>query len=183
MAVCCPLQECDDYATVFNVDKRRARKEHRCCECRDAIAVGELHEYVTMLFDGAWSSFRSCLLCSEIGNHFACGGRVVGTLWSDLEENFFPDMRMGGPCMSGLSPASKLKLVERRMAWYLDQDEIDDSDWEDWPKHRDRQRPRPEPVEREEVVPYYETPEYFWKRELELEAAMLEYEAATKREP
>lgn len=129
-AVCCPLQECDEYATVYNVDKRRARKEHRCCECRDPIPVGALHEYITMLFDGAWSSSRVCLLCSEIGDHFACG------------------------------------------AWYFDQDEIDDSAWEDWPKNRDRQRPLISPIEREEVVPLYERPEIYWPRELELEAAM-----------
>jgi hypothetical protein len=77
---------------------------------------------------------------------------------------------MGGPCLDGLSPAAKLKLVERRMAWYLDQDEIDDSAWEDWPRHRDRQRPLVAPVDREEAVPYYDTPEYYWKRELELDA-------------
>jgi hypothetical protein len=29
MAVCCPLQECDEHATVYNVDKRRGRKDHR----------------------------------------------------------------------------------------------------------------------------------------------------------
>lgn len=171
MAVCCPLQECDEYAKVYNTDTRRGRREHACDECRDAIPRGELHQYISMLFDGHWSSYRVCLLCVEIGDHFSCGsGRVLETLWSDLEENFFPDMRMGGPCMAGLSPAAKLKLVERRMAWYLEQDEIEDSGWEDWPKHRDRQRPRFAPIEREEVVPYYDTPEYFWKRELELEA-------------
>lgn len=173
MSVCCPLSEADDTATVYNVERRRARKEHACCECREPITIGQEHEYISMLFDGSWSDHRLCLLCSEIGDHFACGGRVAGTLWSDLEENFFPDMRMGGPCMAGLSPAAKLKLVERRMAWYFNQDEIDDSIWEDWPKHRDRQRPQLAPVPRDphaEVVPYYETPEYFWKRELELDA-------------
>lgn len=178
MSVCCPLSECDDYATVYSTSRRRARKEHACCECRDPIAVGQEHEYISMLFDGAWSDHRLCLLCSEIGDHFACGrGRTLETLWEDLEQYFFPDMRMGGPCMEGLSPAAKLKLVERRMAWYFDQDEIDDSVWEDWPKNRDRQRPRLVPVEREEPVPYYLTPEYFWKRELELEETMRAYEA------
>lgn len=181
MTACCPLQEPDEYARVYKREQRRARKEHECYECRDAIKRGELHHHISMLFDDGWSSWRECLLCAEIGDHFACGGRVAGTLWSDLEENFFPDMRMGGPCMTGLSPAAKLKLVERRMAWYFDQDEIDDSIWEDWPKHRDRQRPQIAPVPRDphaEVVPYYETPEYFWKRELELDAYREDGQAA-----
>lgn len=168
--MCCPLSECDERATVYNTDKRRARKEHVCVECRDPIKRGELHEYITMLFDGSWSSYRMCLLCTEIGDHFSCGnGRILETLWSDLEENFFRDMAMGGPCMQGLSPAAKLKLVERRMGWYFDQDEIEDSAWDEWPKHKDRQRPIRVVVEREDPVPYYDTPEYYWKRELELD--------------
>lgn len=171
--MCCPLSESDDRATVYNVDQRRARKEHVCDECRDPIARGELHEYITMLFDAAWSNFRMCLLCSEIGDHFSCGnGRLLETLWDDLEQNFFPDMKMGGQCMQSLSPAAKLKLVERRMAWYFEQDEVDDSEWEDWPKHRDRQRPVRAVIEREPARSYndyYDTPEYYWKRELELD--------------
>lgn len=170
MVMCCPLQECDEYAKVFDRSYPRARKAHECYECGDAIKRGESHCRIGMFFDGSWSSWRECLLCEEIGDHFSCGkGRVAGTLWSDLEENFYPDMAMGGPCMQGLSPAAKLKLIERRMAWYFDQDEIDDSAWEDWPKHRDRQRPLRVVVEREEPVPYYETPEYYWARELELD--------------
>lgn len=171
MVMCCPLSECDETADVFNVVQRRARKEHVCCECRDPITVGTLHEHVSMFYDGSWSSYRQCLVCSEIGDHFSCGrGRIVETLWDDLENNFFPDMRMGGPCMDGLSPAAKMKLVDRRMRWYFDQDEIDDGEWEDWPDHRDRQRPlRAAVVEREEVVPYYDTPEYYWKREAEVD--------------
>lgn len=171
MVMCCPLSECDDYATVYETVQRKARKEHVCCECRDPITKGTLHEYTTMLFDGAWSDYRMCLVCREIGDHFSCGrGRILETLWDDLKENFFPDMRMGGPCMEGLSPAAKMKLVERRMDWYFDQGEIDDDAWSEWPKHKDRQRPIVKPIEREEVVPYYETPEYYWKRELELDA-------------
>ncbi len=175
MVMCCALSEADERADVYNVTHRRARKQHACEECREPIAVGTLHEHVSMFFDRVWSSYRMCFLCSEIGDHFSCGqGRLVGLLWEDLENNFFPDMRMGGPCMEGLSPAAKAKLVERRMAWYLDQDEIDDSDWEDWPKHRDRQRPIRVPIEREEqpssYQAYYDSPEYYWKRELELDA-------------
>lgn len=168
---CCPLQECDERADIFNVTHRRARKKHACEECRGAILPGELHEYISMFFDGAWSAFRQCTLCSEIGDHFSCGrGRVVGTLWDDLEENFFGDMRAGGECMQGLSPAAKQKIIDVRMKWYFEQDEIDDADWEFWPMNRDRQRSVRAPVvEREVEAHWTETPEYYWKREIELD--------------
>jgi hypothetical protein len=181
MVMCCPLSEPDDYCTVWNEDTRRARKEHVCVECREPIRKGELHQYVSSLFDGSWSSHRTCLLCVEIGDHFSCGrGRIVETLWEDLEANFFPDMRMGGPCMEGLSPAAKMKLVERRMAWYLDQDEINDDAWEDWPKHKDRQRPlrepAPDPLRFVNRGIDYDAPEIYWPRQLQLEEVMREYE-------
>jgi hypothetical protein len=70
-----------------------------------------------------------------------------------------------------------LKLISARMEWYFDQDEIDDSAWDAWPKHRDRQRPLSSaPVEREHEVHWSERPENYWPRQLELEVAMRTYE-------
>jgi hypothetical protein len=40
-----------------------------------------------------------------------------GFTWSQLGENFFPDMKAGGPCLKGLSPAAKSMLFERRVKW------------------------------------------------------------------
>jgi hypothetical protein len=125
--MCCPLQECDDWATVYNTKVRVARKEHVCDECHEIIPAKANYEYISMLFDGHWDSFSVCLSCWEIGDHFACGnGRVLGTLWNDIEENFFPDMAAGGHCMDGLSPAAKARLFERRLQWMFDSElEID----------------------------------------------------------
>lgn len=136
-ATCCPLQGADEYATVYSVLVRTARKDHSCYECEKAISRGTKYEYITMLYDGHWDDFKICLLCSEIGEHFTCNdgwehGRILGQLWSDLQENFFSDMKAGGPCMEGLSPAAKGKLIDERMEWYLAQDEVNDDRWEGW---------------------------------------------------
>lgn len=168
---CCPLQENDgDGPSCSDTVTRRARKEHVCCECRKPIAKGQLYEYISGVWDGRPDSFKTCLLCVEIRDHFACRGWIFGEVWSDLRDNFFPDMVAGGECMRGLSPAAKQALIDARMAWYFAQDEIDDDRWTEWPKHRERQSPVRSPVVAEEKVPYYETPEYYWKRELELDA-------------
>lgn len=118
--MCCPLSEPEESAQVYHQTKRTARKRHVCCECRSPIEPGAVHDYTSMLFDGEWSTWRTCLLCAEIGDHSNCGGRIIGVLWEELEENFFPDMKAGGPCMAGLSPAAKNALIERRMAWLFD---------------------------------------------------------------
>jgi hypothetical protein len=115
---CCPLSACDDDGPSASwVTKPRARKEWCCAECREVILVGAVHEKVAGVWDGTFSSYRTCLSCAEIRNHFACEGYIIGQVWSDIEENFFPDMKAGGPCMEGLSPEAKGRLFDLRMKW------------------------------------------------------------------
>ena len=64
-------------------------------------------------------TYKTCLSCREIRNHFACSsGFYFERLWDDLEENFFPHMTAGGSCFEGLSVAARLRLFERRLAWF-----------------------------------------------------------------
>ncbi len=117
--VCCPLGGGDDApASAYTQKNHRAAKDHRCSECGEVIPKGTTYEHVKGLWDGSWSTYKTCLSCVEIRNHFACeSGWLFGELWSQLEENFFPDMKAGGPCMKGLSPAAKARLFERRLKW------------------------------------------------------------------
>lgn len=137
-AACCPLSGYDgDAATVYDVARPRAGKDHACCECGGTIARGTRHERVKGMWDNSWSTYRTCAPCAEIRDHFACGNGVCfGQLWEDLRENFFPDMKAGGQCMEGLSPEAKRKLVDARMEWYFGRGEVNDDQWEDWAKRR-----------------------------------------------
>jgi len=181
--VCCPLQGNDgEGPSCHSQSIRKARKEHVCSECREPIPKGMKYDYSSGIWDGRADSYKTCLLCVEIRNHFACEGWIYEALWSDLEENFFPDMTCGGQCMAGLSPAAKRKLIDARMAWYFAKDEIDDSAWEDWPKNKNYQRPVREVPVVEEKVSVYDTPEYFWRERLKQDAFMLEYEAQQAKE-
>jgi hypothetical protein len=123
--ICCPLESGDGEcrAKVDLTEIRKAAKEHRCGECSETIKRGARYEHNRALWEGSWSTSRTCLSCVEIRNHFQCGGWIYGQLWDDLEENFFPDMKAGGPCMEGLSPEAKARLFERRMKWLLEQDQ------------------------------------------------------------
>jgi len=179
--ICCPLQSSDGGGpSCSSTAIRAARKEHVCGECRCVIPKGTRYEYATGVWDGRPDSFKTCLLCVEIRDHFACEGWIYEQLWGDLQESFFPDMTCGGQCMTGLSPEAKRKLIDARMEWYLDQGEIGDDAWEDWPKNRDRQRPQREPRVVVEQEDYYSSPEFYWPRQLELEAAMRAYEEENK---
>ena len=120
---CCPLSsggDDDESPSCCKQTVRRARKEHQCTECYEAITRGQKYEHVSGIWDGSPSTYKTCMSCVEIRDHFACGGFYYGQLWNDLEENFFPDMKAGGPCMDGLSPAAKQRLIDERMKWYLE---------------------------------------------------------------
>lgn len=126
-ATCCPLSgHHGDVAKVHRRKVVKAAKDHTCTECHEVIPRGTKYERVEGLWDDTWSTFRTCLSCVEIRSHFACddasgeGRWVYGEVWTQLEDNFFPDMRAGGPCMQGLSPAAKDRLFTRRMKWLED---------------------------------------------------------------
>lgn len=122
VTMCCPLTGSDDSeaASVFASSIVKAAKDHLCSECGEQIVKGTKHEVAKGLWNGAWSTYRTCLLCREIRDHFECDGYIYGQLWSDLMDNFFPDMKAGGPCMDGLSPEAKACLFEARTTWLLD---------------------------------------------------------------
>lgn len=121
MVTCCAIGGGSDFAaSVYERSTPRAAKAHQCAECECEITRGVRHEYVKGLWDGQWRSYRTCTLCVEIRDHFACeDGFLHGEVWSDLECNLFPTMVCGGRCMRGLSPAAKACLIERRLAWLL----------------------------------------------------------------
>ncbi len=116
--MCCPLTGGDDDGPSAHwVTTPRARKPHLCSECREMIPVGAQYERFKGVWDGSFDEHLTCASCVEIRSHFACNGWIFGRLWEDIEENFFPSMKAGGPCMEGLSPQAKQRLFDLRLAW------------------------------------------------------------------
>lgn len=126
MVMCCPLSSSSDscYGDVSQLIVL-ADEDYVCGECGEQIPAGvpyECYKGRNPDYDedeGDIDTHNTCTLCVEIRDHFVCDGWIFGQLWEDLEENFFPDMRMGGPCMAGLSPAAKSALVDARLEWML----------------------------------------------------------------
>lgn len=44
----------------------RAKRNHRCCECRGTIQAGETYHCFTGLWDGEWSTYRTCSECEVL---------------------------------------------------------------------------------------------------------------------
>ena len=69
----------NEMPSVFSTRNPVAAKEHRCCECFTAIAVGEKHVYIAGLWDGDWQTHRRCAPCHEL----AVAAQCESGCWSD----------------------------------------------------------------------------------------------------
>lgn len=64
----------------------KARKEHRCCECRGTIFIGEHYEKESGIWAGEPASFKTCSDCTELRKS------VNAEIEYDDEKNAFGDM-------------------------------------------------------------------------------------------
>lgn len=55
---------------AFQQKMRKAKKEHKCCECHKIIAVGETYEYSSGVWDGRPASFKTCTECVAIRSEY-----------------------------------------------------------------------------------------------------------------
>lgn len=51
----------EDIYSVYDITTPRARKEHRCGACGQAISIGHIYARVYILFDGEKETVRRCL--------------------------------------------------------------------------------------------------------------------------
>ena len=51
---------------VYRIEKPKARKEHKCYECRGVIAVGEAYCLHSGIWDGKASRFKVCSDCEAL---------------------------------------------------------------------------------------------------------------------
>lgn len=74
----------------------KGQKAHRCCECGDEIEKGALHEYFKGLWEGVFSTYRTCARCVNIRTDFFRGSTFT-CMVEDFEEAHGFDYRDGIP--------------------------------------------------------------------------------------
>jgi len=52
--------------SCYRETKRKARKEHKCCECRIKITAGTEYMYKSGVWDGNPQDYKMCMNCHEI---------------------------------------------------------------------------------------------------------------------
>ena len=84
-----------DMPSVWTEEDRKARKEHKCCECGEIIKVGEKYEYFSGCYDGKWWVYKTCEVCSNIRDDLCCDGYILGELWTAIWEALGTDYVTG----------------------------------------------------------------------------------------
>lgn len=79
---------CDgDPAEFYHAEMRKARKPHKCYECRCEIPVGETYEHVRGKWEGDVSTFKTCALCFELRQWALISVPCFCWNFGDLHEN------------------------------------------------------------------------------------------------
>ena len=65
---------------------RKARKEHECCECGEAIVVGQKYEETTGVWAGDPERYRTCLPCARIRDTYCAHGYIHMMLRETIQE-------------------------------------------------------------------------------------------------
>jgi len=85
----CMVDCADGYNEMFKAKIVKARKEHKCGECRRQISKGENYHKAGGRYDGDWWSSKQCLHCHQAAQLLImyCGGFLYDHVWEDLEDH------------------------------------------------------------------------------------------------
>jgi hypothetical protein len=114
-----------DSADFCTESTLKARKEHKCCECRGVIVKGRTYERAAGKTCGEMWSYATCAACAEIRDAFVCGSWVYGQLWESIEESMFPVWTRKGPidCLAKLETLeAREKCRDRYRDWKADRE-------------------------------------------------------------
>jgi len=82
--VCVGVDEC---CLELSRSLPKARKPHKCHECKDWIQAGERYERVSTLYDGDFDEHKTCLGCVSIRNEFFKDGYFYEQIIEAFEEH------------------------------------------------------------------------------------------------
>lgn len=88
-----------------------ARKEHRCTECSCTIGIGDKYAREEGVWDGKFTTYKTCFSCLSLREEFFCDGWIYTHLWQDISE-FINDCGgdIGDDRLTSLEPAALIKI-------------------------------------------------------------------------
>lgn len=85
----CMLDYSDGAVSMIGDEWRKAKKEHRCKECKRTIEPGERYSYETFHWDGEFHVHKTCEHCIVVRDWLQaeCGGWLFGGVEEDFDEH------------------------------------------------------------------------------------------------
>lgn len=77
----------DDRAIMLSVTRPKARKQHKCTECKRIIAKGEQYLCEKTLYVGTIETWKTCQDCESIRDNLFSGGYYYGEIIYMLNEH------------------------------------------------------------------------------------------------
>jgi len=74
----------DNPPSVQWVSRPKARRPHRCCECRGTIPPGETYERFEGVWDGQFSAYKTCTDCTDLRSTTCPDGWQFGSLYEEV---------------------------------------------------------------------------------------------------
>lgn len=76
-------------AEVHSGHQRKARKLHKCSECRRQINVGETYQYDFTVFEGSPDTYKTCQHCCVLREWLLknCGGYIYTEVADEVREH------------------------------------------------------------------------------------------------
>ncbi len=128
---------------AFVSGTRRARKQHRCCECRETIEPGATYQVISGIWDGEPGRYKTCLPCvaardafdrrpgsdchAPLGDLFECVHELLedarrDLFWDDVEDERFKRSTqwyrdVGVPMVVGFAAGEMFRERERSADW------------------------------------------------------------------
>lgn len=75
-----------EYPEFGNESFQKARKIHKCCECRENILPGQEYNKYVGKWDFGFETYKTCMACYRIRKYYCSSGYIFGELVEHLDE-------------------------------------------------------------------------------------------------
>lgn len=109
--------------TFIEETLRCARKQHRCFECGRTISPKEVYEHARGMWDGSFSTYKTCIDCYSIRRAMFKNGWVYGWMWNDIH-SFLEESGLSEDCLITLTATARGKVCELIEKTWEDDNEL-----------------------------------------------------------
>lgn len=76
--------ECGEMPETSRMTRPKAKRNHKCCECRGTIRAGEVYRSVWGVWDGTPQTYKTCDDCLELEDWCEGDGGELCTTFGNL---------------------------------------------------------------------------------------------------